>query len=157
MEKLEIKNLEIEFNGIVKIIPISEDFAKEIRVWNEFASMCLETMFEGMPKQSDDDNNVFVLVSQEAAKAFLENQSKYNAMEEQYIKYDKKMQKKLILFIEKHFETKVNKRYFYSENIIPDEEDLKKNITEIIICDDEKPTKQLATPVPEKILKGFSN
>ena len=69
MEKLEIKNLEIEFNGIVKIIPISDDFAKEIRVWNEFASMCLETMFEGMPKQSDDNNNVFVLVSQEAAKA----------------------------------------------------------------------------------------
>ena len=27
---------------------------------------------------------------------------------------------------------------------IPDKEDLKKNITEIIICDDEKPTKQLA-------------
>ena len=141
------KKLEIEFNGIVKIIPISDDFAKEIRVWNEFASMCLETMFEGMPQF--DDNDVFLLVSQEA-ESFLENQSKYNAMEEQYNKYDKKMQKKLILFIEKHFETKVNKRYFFSENIIPDKEDLKKNITEIIICDDEKPTKQLAKPVPEK-------
>jgi hypothetical protein len=125
------KKLEIQFNGIVKIIPISEDFAKEIRVWNEFASMCLETMFEGMP-QFDDDNDVFLLVSQEAESL------EYNAMEEQYNKYDKKMQKKLILFIEKHFETKVNKRYFYSENIIPDEEDLKKNITEIIISDDEK-------------------
>ena len=122
------KKLEIEFNGIVKIIPISEDFAKEIRVWNEFASMCLETMFEGMPEQLLD----------------IEVKIQCNAMEEQYIKYDKKMQKKLILFIEKHFETKVNKRYFFSENIIPDKEDLKKNITEIIICDDEKPTKQLA-------------
>ena len=122
------KKLEIEFNGIVKIIPISEDFAKEIRVWNEFASMCLETMFEGMPEQLLD----------------IEVKIQFNAMEEQYIKYDKKMQKKLILFIEKHFETKVNKRYFFSENIIPDKEDLKKNITEIIICDDEKPTKQLA-------------
>jgi hypothetical protein len=140
------KKLEIEFNGIVKIIPISEDFAKEIRVWNEFASMCLETMFEGMPEQLLDIE-VKIHDYHDSIASFLENQSKYtkyNAMEEQYIKYDKKMQKKLILFIEKHFETKVNKRYFFSENIIPDKEDLKKNITEIIICDDEKPTKQLA-------------
>jgi GT2 family glycosyltransferase len=28
-------------------------------------------------------------------------------------------------------------------------------VDEVIICDDEKPTR-IATPVPEKILKGFS-
>jgi hypothetical protein len=123
-------NIKITFNKIEKIIPLPEDFEKELRVWQEFAGMCLDEFSFNLPKH---DLPIFLL-----PKDVQDSILKPTEMENQYNKYDKKMENKLISFIELHYNTKVKKKYFVWESFETREKEKKQNISDIYSCNDYK-------------------
>lgn len=123
-------NIKINFNNATKIIPITEKFDTDLRVWYEFANMYLESILSEIP----DEYSKTPLI--DLPKEILENFFKISEMEKQYDKYEDKMMNRLIRKVEKNFKTKVQRRTFHWVTDNLNQEDIDNDVTHVFYCFD---------------------
>lgn len=122
--------IKITFNNATKVIPITEKYDTELRVWNEFAEMAIETMLYDIPEE-------YIKVPIiDLPKEVAEKYFKISEVERQYIKYEEKMILKLIRKIQTNFKTKVYKSTFHWLSRCPNKEELDEGIKHIFDCID---------------------
>ena len=122
--------IKIIFNGVTRTISISDKFATELRVWEEFAEMALESMSSKIPYEYKS------VPITELPKEVAENYFKITELERQYDAYEVKMVDKLIKKIEKEFKTKVWKNSFHWVKFDSTIQDNEENINGCFDCFD---------------------
>jgi hypothetical protein len=122
--------IKVTFNNNTKIITITEKFDTSIRVWYEFASMCIEAMFSKIPTEYHHKQLI------DLPKEIFDDIFKVTEIEKQYYDYENKMIRGLISKIEKNFKVKINKTEFHFLNFDLQDEDIDNGITHVFDCFD---------------------
>lgn len=123
-----MRKIKITFNKITKLIPITENYDTELRVWNEFAEMATETMLSQIPNEY---KQVAII---DLPKEIAENFFSVSEVEKQYFQYEERMILKLISEIETNFDTKISRDNFHWISKSPNEDELKNGIKHIFDC-----------------------
>jgi hypothetical protein len=121
--------IQITFNRRRKIIPITEEFDRDLRVWNEFALMSIESMMGVTEKYKETP---IIDLPKNVSKDFF----KINDIEKQYNIYDRKMVKKLILFINENFNVKIKPANFWWESYASNARQIDGKIMHVYKCND---------------------
>lgn len=124
--------IKIIYNNKTKIIPITEKFNTDLRVWYEFANMCLETMFSKVPDRYMKTPII------ELPSEVMDDILAVTEVEKQYYNYEDKMILRLIRKIETNFKVKIKKNSFHFLTYDLDEEDKKNDIVHVFDCFDVK-------------------
>jgi hypothetical protein len=120
--------IKVTFNNETKVITITKKYDTSLRVWYEFASMCLESMLNKVP----DEYLHIPLI--ELPKEIFDNIFKVSEIEKQYDNYERKMISSLIRKIETNFKVKIKKSEFHFLNYDLQDEDKENDITHVFDC-----------------------
>ena len=117
----------IEFNGVEKLVEITEEFHTEERVMNEMAAIWLEgSTFTNPPEHLKGIPYIHW------PKGALDEEE----IDKVYEKMNKRFTKSLIKVIEKAFNVKVNKNAFFEESYQISEEEKSYGIVMYFVADD---------------------
>ena len=125
-----MQKIKITYNKITKVIPITEKYDTELRVWNEFAEMATETMFSQIPSEY---KKVAII---DLPKEIAENFFSVSEVEKQYFDYEERMILKLISEIESNFNTKICRDTFHWLSRCPNADEINDGVKHIFDCID---------------------
>lgn len=131
---MENKNkAKIVFNGVEKLIEVSDEFYTQYRVSNEMAEMAMDMCpFLNVPEEYKETPYLYL------PKDVLEKVLGETEIDKQYEIVYEKLIENIISVIEIGFSLKVDKDCFCHEEYVVSEDDLKNNIVISIIADDAK-------------------
>lgn len=131
---MENKNkAKIVFNGVEKLVEISDEFYTQYRVSNEMAKMAMDEMpFLNVPEEYRETPHIYL------PEDILNKVLSETEIDRQYEIVYERLTESIISLIEIGFSLKVDKDCFYHEEYRVSKDNLKNNIVISIIADDAK-------------------